>query len=142
MQNQKARKWICGVSIILCIGQALYICMSFEALPEPTRVVSINNVGEKGAVYEVLYDSGGATVPFVYRYYLVERQGTTEEVLEKLKNKTPFLVTKSTAAVRNVMRDRVKLEVADTIYDYSNTAFYKVNGEIKIIKFDLDSTMP
>ena len=65
-----------------------------------------------------------------------------DEVLDQVKRESPFLVTKSTAAVRDVLRERVKLKVMDTIYDYHNVSFYKVDGEIKIIKFDLDSKMP
>lgn len=142
MQNQKVHKWLNWVLISICVGQALYIYISFETLSEPARIVSINNIDEKGAVYEVLYDSGGATVPLIYRYYLMERQDTAEDILDKVKSKRPFLVTKSTAAVQKTLKNRVKLKVIDTIYEYRNTAFYKVNGEIKIIKFDLDSTMP
>ena len=142
MQSLKACKWLCGGLICICLAQALYIYLASEKVIQPTRVISSVNVDEGGAIYEVLYDSGGATVPFIYRYYLLARQSNMGEVLERMKMTRPFLVTKSTAAVQSVMQDRVKLIVTDTIYDYNNIAFYKVNGKIKIIKFDLDSKMP
>ena len=142
MQNRKGYRWLCGILLIICLGQFLYIYVSSKKTLEPTRVISTTSVGDNGAIYEVLFDSGGATTPFVYRYYLMRRQNSMDEVLEEVKVGNPFLVTKSTAAVRDVLRGRVKLKVMDTIYDYHNVSFYKVDGEIKIIKFDLDSKMP
>lgn len=142
MRDLKVYRWLCGVLLFICFGQFLYSYLSSKKTLEPTRVISTTPVGEDGAIYEVLYDSGGATVPLVYRYYLMRRQNSMGEVLDKVKVRSPFLVTKSTAAVRDVLRERVTLKVRDTIYDYHNVSFYKVDDEIKIIKFDLDSKMP
>ncbi|MEJ3646696.1 hypothetical protein WDZ55_14910 [Pseudomonas bubulae] len=65
-----------------------------------------------------------------------------EEALQKAKKTAPFLVTKSSAAVREVLDDRVKLKVDGVIYEFHNISLFKVDGEINVVKFDLDSTAP
>ncbi|WP_179292418.1 hypothetical protein [Pseudomonas fragi] len=110
--------------------------------PNPVKITSVTNVGHGGAIYEVLYDSGGATVPVVYRYFLMNLQPGDEEALQEAKKTAPFLVTKSSAAVREVLDDRVKLKVDGVIYGFHNISLFKVDGEINIVKFDLDSTAP
>ena len=128
--------------LFVCLVQALYIYMSAPGRPDPVKINSVTNVGQGGAVYEVLYDSGGATVPIVYRYFLMSLQPGDEEALKKVKKNAPFLVTKSSAAVREVLDDRVKLKVDGVIYEFHNMSLFKVDGEINIVKFDLDSTAP
>ena len=116
--------------------------MSAPGRPDPVKITSVTNVGHGGAIYEVLYDSGGATVPLVYRCFLMNLQSGDEEALQKAKKTAPFLVTKSSAAVREVLDDRVKLKVDGVIYGFHNISLFKVDGEINIVKFDLDSTAP
>lgn len=142
MQNRKGIKWWVWMLIVVCLGQALYIYISAPSRPEPTEVVTVTKVGNGGAVYEILYNTGGATVPLIYRYFLMSVQPNDEEALSTSKKSTPFLVTKSTQAVRETQGDRVKLKTDKTIYDFHNTSIFKVNGEINIITFDLDSTAP
>ena len=126
----------------VCIMQAIYIYMESPATPEPSEIISVTPVDSTGAIYEVLYNSGGATVPFIYRYFLMEKINDPVEALDKIKSSHPFLVTKSPNAVRTVLPERVKLTTLDTIYKYRNTAYYKTNGELKGIKLDLTSDMP
>ena len=116
--------------------------MSAPGRPDPVKVTSVTNVGQGGAIYEISYDSGGATVPIVYRYFLMDLQPGDEEALQKTKKSVPFLVTKSSAAVREVLDGRVKLKVDGVIYEFHNISLFKVGGEINIVKFDLDSTAP
>ena len=142
MQNRKGTSWAFAGLLIISIGQAIYIYTSAPNRPEPTHVVSVTKVGDGGAIYEILYDSGGATVPYIYRYFLMALQGTDADALEKSKKTTPFLVTKSTEAVWSVTGNKVKLKSEDIIYDFHNTGYYKVNGELNIVKFDLNSTTP
>lgn len=142
MQNRKAIKWSIWGLLVICLGQALYIYLAAPGRPEPTRVVSVTEVGEGGAVYELLYDSGGATVPVVYRYFLMALQSSDAEALHESKRSTPFLVTKSSKAVREVSGDHVKLKVSGTIYEFHSISLFKINDEIHIVKFDLDSTAP
>ncbi|MEN1663639.1 hypothetical protein AAIH06_36200, partial [Pseudomonas aeruginosa] len=55
----------------LALGLFGYIYFTSPSMPSPARIVSVKVVGNGGAIYEVLYVSGGATVPFVYRYFLM-----------------------------------------------------------------------
>ena len=142
MQHRKAINWQAWSLLVICLGQALYIYISSPSRPEPSKIVSVTKVGEGGAIYEVLYDSGGATVPFIYRYFLMAVQPNDEEALSKMRKATPFLVTQSTHAVREVVGIKVKLNSDETIYDFHNTAYFKVGGELNIVKFDLEATIP
>ncbi|MBV4535336.1 hypothetical protein [Pseudomonas urmiensis] len=142
MQNLKAIKWTLWALVVVCFGQMLYIYASSPARPDPDRVVAVTPVGEGGAIYEVLYGSGGATVPYVYRYFVMDLQASEEAVLKKTKKATPFLVTQSTGAVRGVEGITVKLRTSETIYDFHNRAYFKTHGELNIVKFDLHATLP
>lgn len=142
MQNPRAIKWTLWALLVVCLGQMLYIYASSAGRPDPERIVSVTPVGEGGAVYEVLYDSGGATVPYVYRYFVMDLQADDEAALQQTKKATPFLVTQSTGAVRDVAGSTVKLHTRETIYDFHNTAYFKTHGELNIVKFDLDATLP
>ncbi|KPG75406.1 hypothetical protein AEQ48_09355 [Pseudomonas libanensis] len=68
-------------------------------------------------------------------------QENDQEVLKKSTEREPFLVTKSSNAVRKVIGDSVKLKTNETIYDFHNVSIYKNNGKINIVTFDLVSTV-
>ncbi|WP_421555847.1 hypothetical protein [Pseudomonas kitaguniensis] len=142
MQNQKVIKWLAWGLLLICLVQALYIFASSPFRPDPSKVVSVTKVAEGGAIYEVLYDSGGATTGDVYRYFLMEIQPSKEVALEKTKNSTPFLVAKSDNAVKEVAGDRVKLKTSDTVYEFHSISLFKIKGEIQTVGFDLDATIP
>ncbi|MBO0496385.1 hypothetical protein [Pseudomonas sp. Marseille-Q1929] len=141
MQSQKGTKLGIWILLIICISQGVYIYFSEPSRPDPTKVVSVTHVGEGGAIYEILYDSGGATVPLIYRYFLMDIQANDQEALKKSTEREPFLVTKSPNAVRKVIGDSVKLKTSETIYDFHNVSIYKNNGKINIVTFDLVSTV-
>lgn len=128
--------------LLVCLMQALYIFASSPFRPDPSKVISVTKVAEGGAIYEVLYDSGGATNGDIYRYFLMEIQPSEEVALEKTKNSTPFLVAKSDNAVKKVMGDRVKLKTNDTVYEFHSISLFKIKGEIQTVGFDLDATIP
>ncbi len=142
MQNQKVIKWLVWMLLLVCLMQALYIFASSPFRPDPSKVISVTKVAEGGAIYEVLYDSGGATNGDIYRYFLMEIQPSEEVALEKTKNSTPFLVAKSDNAVKKVMGDRVKLKTNDTVYEFHSISLFKIKGEIQTVGFDLDATIP
>ena len=142
MRSRRGIKWIVWGLLVVCLGQALYIYISAPGRPDPVKIVSVTNVGEGGGIYEVLYDSGGATVPTVYRYFLMDLQPGDAQALQKIKKVAPFLVTKSSKAVREILDDRVKLRVDGVIYEFHNISLFKVGNEINIVKFDLDSIAP
>ncbi|MGG2821370.1 hypothetical protein [Pseudomonas aeruginosa] len=119
-----------------------YIYVSSPSLPEPTKIISRSVIGGGGAIYEVLYDSGGATVPFIYRYFLMEFEADESEALRKIREIEPFLVTKSSGAVRDIHGDRADLYVSDTIYNYKSQGFFIIEGRLVPIKFNLKAVMP
>ncbi|MNH43223.1 hypothetical protein D3C79_1050730 [compost metagenome] len=65
-----------------------------------------------------------------------------EEALLASEKSTPFLVTKSTQAVREIHGERVKLKTDNTIYDFHNISIFKVDGKINRVSFDLESITP
>ncbi|MCK3864225.1 hypothetical protein E4P00_18005 [Pseudomonas sp. B329] len=142
MPNQGVTKWGIWALLIICLGQGLYIYISSPSRPDPSKVVSVTKVGEGGAIYEVLYDTGGATVADVYRYFLMDIQPSDEAALLKSKNSYPFLVTKSSNAVREVVEDKVKLKTNNTVYEFHSISIFKTNGEVQMVSFDLDATTP
>lgn len=142
MRSRKGTNFaLIGLSCLV-LGLFGYIYFTSPSMPSPTRIVSVKVVGNGGAIYEVLYDSGGATVPFVYRYFLMEFQTDDAEALKKLRGAEPFLVTKSPNAVREIHGDRAELYVTDTIYKYRSQGFFIIEGRLVPIKFNLKATMP
>ncbi len=142
MQNRKSINWWTWILAVFCFVQALYIYISSPSRPEPTEIDTVTKVGSGGAIYEILYNSGGATVPMVYRYFLMAAQQSDEEALLTSKKSAPFLVTKSSQAVGEVHDDRVKLKTDNRIYEFHNVSAFKVDGEFNIISFDLESVTP
>ena len=142
MQNLRATKWTIYTLLVICLGQGLYIYAFSASRPDPDQIVSVTPVGKGGGIYEVLYDSGGATVPYVYRYFVMDLQVSDEAALSKTKKATPFLVTQSTQADRSVKGITVKLKTDEIIYDFHNTAYFKIDGKLNIVKFDLDASLP
>jgi len=142
MLKLKTFKRTAHILLIICIIQSIYIYIQSPASPEPSEIASIIPIDSTGAVYEVLYNSGGATVPFIYRYFIMEKTSNPSEALNKIKSSHPFLVTKESGAVQGTSPGRVKLRTIGMIYYFSNTADYKTNGELKRVKLDLISDMP
>ncbi|NLU02086.1 MAG: hypothetical protein GXW88_15850 [Pseudomonas lundensis] len=72
----------------------------------------------------------------------MEVQPSDEAALDKSKEIGPFLVTKSANAVREVLGDKVKLKTNNTVYEFHSNSIFKINGEIQMVRFELDSTTP
>lgn len=138
MPGPRVFKWGAGTVLLICLGWGLLRFITGSSLPDPDRVVSMTPLGDGAAVYEVLYDSGGATVPFIYRYFVLEQLKSAELVLEEVGLLEPFLVTTSSGAVKGVASGYVSLEAKRTIYEFKTIARYKVNNEVKNIRFTLN----
>ena len=138
MLSPKVFKWVVGMLLLTCLGWVVFSIIAISNIPEPTRVVSVTPLGDGIAVYEMLYDSGGATVPFVYRYFVLKQQETSEAVLGEVRSAEPFLVTTTSGAVRAVVKESVSLEVKSTVYEFKGVVEYQINGEIKTIRFTLN----
>jgi len=62
--------------------------------------------------------------------------------LVKAKDSRPFLTTKSSGAIQEVLPGKVKLKTTDTVFNYSSIGYYKVDEKINIINFEIEATMP
>ncbi len=120
----------------------MYIYASTHTLPDPDQIISVSRVGENGAIYEIRYSGGGATVPHVYRYFVMEVQPSNEAALQRSKDSVPFLVTRSTGAVHEIAEQSVKLRTLNKIYEFHNMAYYKAGGHLNEVRFELDARMP
>lgn len=142
MQSRKATKILVWVLLTIVLGQSGYIYLSSPSQPTPSRLLNVTPLGETGAVYEILYDSGGATVPFVYRYFLMERGKNESEALEFARRNNPVLVTKSPNAVQGVSSDKVHFVTTDTVYKFISIGYYQSGESENIVKLELSSSMP
>lgn len=138
MLNPKVFKWFFGALLLVCVG-VVFSLMSGPNMPVPVRVISVTPLEDGVAVYEVLYDPGGATVPFVYQYFLLRQQENSEAVLEEVKLSEPFLVTASSGVVRDFSEGNLNLKVKGAVYKFKSAAQYSSHGETKSIRFVLDS---
>lgn len=72
MPSHTATRWLIGGLFVLTLGQALWI-FSAGSTPALTKIVSATPISKHSAVYEVLSDAGGATVPMTYLYFVAEK---------------------------------------------------------------------
>lgn len=141
MQNQKATSRTLWILLIICLAQAAYIYTVTPGRPAPDRIASITPIGEGGAIYEVEYNSGGATVPLIYRYFVINLQSNEPDAIQKISHSTPFLITQAPHAVREVTHNHVKLMTEGIIYSYHNTAHFKSNDKLEVVTFELSATL-
>ncbi|MFJ4375519.1 hypothetical protein ACIP1T_23300 [Pseudomonas japonica] len=139
MQNSAVTKWLIIGLLVLTITQALWIVASPSA-PELGRVIKTTPIGEHSAVYEVLSNSGGATVPLVYRYFIADREPDEVRALKMLKEHTPFLVTRQSDAISAVEGLKITARTHDRVYEFSNSSLLRENGEIQPVTIDLSAT--
>jgi len=138
MLGLRVFKWVTGTLLLACLGLVVLRFITISSMPDPDRVVSVTPLGDGAAVYEILYDSGGATVPFIYRYYVFMQLKNEESVLEEVRRLEPFLVATSSGAVKDIAGRNVSLEVKGTIYEFKTLARYRVNDEVRSIRFSLN----
>ncbi|MDU9392547.1 hypothetical protein [Pseudomonas sp. zfem002] len=132
-------KWLITGLLVLVAAQAFWI---FNPAPAPTlsNVIKTTPIGEHSAVYEVLSNSGGATVPLVYRYFIADREPDEVRALKMLKAHTPFLVTRQSDAIRAVEGLKITALTHARVYAFSNSALLRENGEIQPVTIDLSAT--
>ncbi|WP_236409782.1 hypothetical protein [Pseudomonas sp. S31] len=140
MRSRLATKWFIAVLLLLNLGQALWI-LSSRSHPVLTKVVSVTPIGKHSAVYEVLSDDGGATVPLTYLYFVAE-QAQRDEVLPNLKKLTPFLVTRQSGAIEHVEDLKIVARTQDKVYSYSSTSILEENGVVAPITIELTAKAP
>lgn len=116
--------------------------MSGTPQPSLSEVVNTTPIGKHSVVYEVLSDSGGATVGRTYLYYVFERQPSDEEALNKLQDQTPFLVTRQSGAITAVEGQRISARTGATVYRFSSLAILRENSQAIPLTVELTATAP
>ena len=82
-------------------------------------------------LYMTESQSGGATVPFHYRYYLAgELKGSNSEIVKYLANGFPFISGSGTIADISTRPDnRVNITYSGNVFSLSNSVSYNFNGQ-------------
>ncbi len=139
MRSPTVTKWLILCLSLLVIAQAFWI---FTPSPRPplSTVIKTTPIGEHNAVYEVLSNSGGATVPLIHLYFIAERETDETKVLAMLKDHTPFLVTRQADAIRAIDGLKITARTHDSVYSYTSTSLLREDDEITPVTIDLTAT--
>jgi hypothetical protein len=125
---------------IICLIQGAWIIGHHNFAPELSRVVQRYALGDTGMVYVVVDNSGGATVPFIYRYYLSTRSDDDEQLLQSLsKDDHAFLVTRDGDAKVSVEGMRVKVSVNDSVYRFVSPVSLRRGDRSALVDIWLDA---
>lgn len=73
MQNGMVTKWLVASLLLVVVVQSIWT-FTPDPKPELSQIMNRYPIGTQGSVYEVLSNSGGATVPMVYLYFIAARQ--------------------------------------------------------------------
>ena len=103
-------------------------------------MVSATPIGKHSAVYEVLSDAGGATVPLVYLYFVADQTQNMDKLLPSLERLTPFLVTRQSGAIESVEGLKVAARTEERVYSYSSTTVIRENGAVVPVSIELKAT--
>ncbi|MCU1735701.1 MULTISPECIES: hypothetical protein [unclassified Pseudomonas] len=139
MRNPLVTKSLLAGLLLVVFAQGAWILMP-ASRPELSQVVSATPIGESSAVYEVLSNAGGATVPLTYLYFIAPRNEDERQTLKALEQLSPFLVTKQSGAVTSVEGLRVVARTHDQVYSYVSTAVLREAGEVKAVDIELTAT--
>lgn len=139
MPSHTGIRWLIACLLLLILGQSLWI-FSRDARPVLTKIVSETPIGKQSAIYEVLSDAGGATVPLIYLYFVAEKQQHDDLVLKGLERLTPFLVTRQSGAVLHVEGLKITARTEEQVYSYSSTTLLEEGGAVLPITIELTAT--
>ena len=139
MPSHTATRWLIGGLFVLTLGQALWI-FSAGSTPALTKIVSATPISKHSAVYEVLSDAGGATVPMTYLYFVAEKKQPDDQALQSLRTLTPFLVTRQSGAVKYVEGLRISARTEEQVYSYSSSTALRENGAVLPVTVELTAT--
>ena len=140
MPSHTATRWLTAVLLLLTLAQAIWF-FSADSKPALTKIVSATPIGKHSAIYEVLSDAGGATVPLTYLYFVAERKQHDDQVLQGLARLAPFLVTRQSGAVKHVEGLRIAARTEDQVYSYSSTTVLKEEGAVLPVTIELTATV-
>ncbi|MEQ7917604.1 hypothetical protein ABQX22_00295 [Xanthomonas sp. WHRI 1810A] len=126
--------------ILLCAIQGTLLFLNQERTPVLSEIIGRYPLGEKGMVYVVLTDAGGATVPYYYNYFVHRRIDDDEQALETLRQDgKAFLVTRDWDAKIAVNGYQVKVSVRRQVNRFHTPADLTVDGEYTPVDIWLDA---
>lgn len=132
-------KWLITGLLLLITAQSLWI-LTPDPKPELSKIANSYPIGTQSAVYEVLSNSGGATVPMTYLYFVASRQPDEAEALKMLEHHTPFLVTRHPGAITAVNGLKITARTQDSVYSFTSTSLLREDDEVKPVLIDLTAT--
>ncbi len=139
MQNGMVTKWLVACLLLLLVAQSIWI-LTPDSKPELSQIINRYPIGAQGSVYEVLSNSGGATVPMTYLYFIAARQSDEAQALKMLEDHYPFLVTKQSGAITAVTGLKITARTHDSVYSFSSTSLLREDDEVKPVLIDLTAT--
>lgn len=90
-------------------------------------------------LYATKNASGNATVPVVFRYYLLQKlPGSPEEVVSALHDKLPFI--EGTGEIYKISADdnQVRVSYRGRVYSIEPSSWYKANGKTETVHIAYD----
>lgn len=140
MPARKATKrWLTPVLAALAVGQFGWSAINWTPAPSLDDIVRTTAIGDHSSVYEVVSNSGGATVAKTYLYYLMKTETDPTEALTQLRTQHPFLVTKQSGAITEVDGWVVKAKTYDTVYRFASVALLEDGDAPQIVDIELDA---
>lgn len=142
MQTRAPGKWVFRCLIMLCVVQAVWILLCYKFTAELSEIIQRYPVGDKAMVYVVVSDSGGATVPFTYHYFVHRSIEDNRSALASLRdNATAFLVTRDHDAQVSVFGNQVKIAVKRQVFHFHNPAIVRIDDDYRAVDVWLDAQM-
>jgi hypothetical protein len=140
MQNRAPGNIAFRCLILICLAQAFWILIHYKFTAELSEIIQRYPVGDRGTLYVVLSNSGGATVPFTYHYFIHRSIDDNGSALESLREEgRAFLITRDHDAKTTVVNQRVEVVVREKILDFSSPAFFRVDGDYVAVDVWLDA---
>lgn len=140
MQKRAPSKIAFRCLVLICLAQAFWILIHYRFTAELSEIIQRYPVGDKAMVYVVLSNSGGATVPFTYHYFVHRRIDNNDLALESLREEgRAFLVTRDHDAATTVVDGKVEVTVREKILAFNSPAFFRVDGEYLSVDIWLDA---
>ena len=139
MQSSTVTKWLIICLSVLAVAQSLWI-FTPNPKPELSKVINSYPIGTQSAVYEVLSNSGGATVPMTYLYFVAGRKSDETQVLKMLGDHYPFLVTRQPGAITAVNGLRITARTHDSVYSFTSESLLREGGEVEPVSIDLTAS--
>lgn len=128
MPGSTVIKWIhrllTTVLLVLVVGNVAY--RYYVGPPYNDALFKTQKLNDDTWLYVTKYQSGGATVSEVYRYYLAGE--IQKDILKVLGNTAPFLTSDSDGASVTKVGNQVTVRITGRIYDFTNAVLYTSDG--------------